>query len=84
MCPECIPTAAVMAAGAKSIGSLGLFFIKDLARTMRERALHSGSKERTHNDKQHNGTLKSRNPRRLALSPQGTAGAGKAIDASAR
>jgi len=30
MCPECIPTAATMAAGASSIASLSLLFIKNL------------------------------------------------------
>jgi hypothetical protein len=84
MCPECIPTVAVMAAGASSIGSLSLFFIKDFVRTMCEKALYSDSQKRNHHDSQHNGTFKSRNTRRLDPSPQGITCAGKTINASAR
>jgi hypothetical protein len=37
MCPECIPTAAMMAAGASSIASLSLFFIKNLVGRIRKK-----------------------------------------------
>jgi len=36
MCPECIPTLAMITAGASSIGSLSLLFITNLARPIRK------------------------------------------------
>jgi hypothetical protein len=37
MCPECIPPAATMAAGASSIAFLSLLFIRNLVGTIRQR-----------------------------------------------
>ena len=37
MCPECIPTAAMTAAGASSIASLSLFFLRNLVATIRKK-----------------------------------------------
>jgi hypothetical protein len=37
MCPECIPTAAMTAAGGSSIASLSLFFLRNLVATIRKK-----------------------------------------------
>ena len=58
MCPECIPTVVVLTAGASSVGSPSLIFINNLVRTMREKALHSDSRERTQNDQEPMGRSK--------------------------